>query len=159
MMQNYDEKRVERKKEFLEKYLDHTNIIDAAGAIGAPACTIAKWMANDPDFKAEVEHLRKIRDFVRADKEEAFLHLVGTGVIKTGKETGINMANVVAAKMGLVARDSKRWSERISVDKTSTRTIKLITVHAGDQEESTIIDSTDYKELPSGEGPDGGSEG
>jgi hypothetical protein len=145
------EMREETKKEFLERILDFTNMSKVAEAVGIEYRTILRWMQDDAEFKESVQRLKAIRDAMREENEEEFLHLVGIGAIKMGKESGLGMPNVVAAKMGLVARNPKRWSERISMDRTTTRTIKLITVHAGGQDESTIIDATEVKELPSGE--------
>ncbi len=145
-----DKERVETKKRFLDAFLDYTSMKGVCQAIDVNPTTIATWCADDAEFKGIVDKLKQIRDIMREEDEEEFLHLCGTGQIKMGKESGLGMPNVVAAKMGLVARNSKRWSERINVDRTTTRTIKLITVHAGGQDEVTVIDSPEFKELPVG---------
>ncbi len=148
-LENLAAERLLRKQEFLEHFLEHTSLKKASKAVGIDSSSIAEWCVDDPEFKAAVDRLKQIRDVMREEDEEEFLHLVGTGEIKIGKESGLGMPSVVAAKMGLVARNPKRWSERINVDRTTTRTIKLITVHAGEQTETTVIDAS-YKELPVG---------
>lgn len=141
----------EKKRLFLDNFLDFTSIHKTCEAIGVEDNTIYRYCIEDPDFRVAVDNLRKVRDIKREENEEEFLHLMGTGKIKVGKETGLGMPNVVAAKMGLVARNSKRWSERISVDRTDKRTIKVITVHAGGQDDNMAIDSPEVKELPVGD--------
>lgn len=141
----------EKRQLFLDNFLNHTSIHSTCEAVGITDTTIYRWCVEDPDFRATIDGLRKIRDVMREENEEEFLHMVGTGVIKMGRGTGLGMPNVVAAKMGLVARNPKRWSERINVDRTDKRTIKVITVHAGEQNENMVIDSPEIKELPVGD--------
>ncbi len=145
---NCEARATEKKKEFIDHFLEFNTVKKTCQVIDIHPTTIANWCLDDPEFCEAVDRLKKIRDFVREEDEEEFLHLAGTGQVKMGKESGLGMPNVVAAKMGLVARNPKRWSERINVDRNITRTIKLITVHA-DQTETTVIEG-ECKELPVG---------
>jgi hypothetical protein len=123
----------------------------AEGSIGEDAETlVGKWIEDSPEFKVEFDRAKKVISRVRAEKAEDFLHKVGSGKQKTGKDSGISTANVVAAHMVLEAEDKAKWSSKVEVKKTETRNITTIIKHYGSETKVETIDLPEVKELPSG---------
>lgn len=124
-----------------------------------PETVVAHWIEEYPEFRIEFDKAKKIVARVGAVKAEEFLNEVGSGQQKTGKDAGISTANVVAGHMVLEADDKARWSSKVAVEKTETRTITTIVKHYGlNDSKVETIDSPEVKELPVGDNDDSNEE-
>jgi hypothetical protein len=113
---------------------------------------VGQWVEEDPVFKVEFEKAKRIVARIGAVKAEEFLNEVGSGKQRTGKDSGISTANVVGAHMVLEADDKAKWSSKVAVEKTETRTITTIVKHYGAGETKVeTIDAPEVKLLPQGE--------
>jgi len=144
------ERMEEKKVEFLKVYGETFSFKKAIEAVGCSSYAPYWWVYTDDSFKEEFYRLRAVRDSIRQENLEQFLYDCGTGSQKTGKDYGLSMANVVAAKMSLVAVDPKRWSEKLYTEKKEVQTITTVVIHAGEKEQRDVIDSPEVKVLESG---------
>lgn len=141
------ERSEERKQKFLEIYPEVLSMSKAAEMVGITHFGVAWWLKHDPEFAQQYYKLKEIRDISREEEEEDFLHDVGVGTVKIGKETGIGMPSIVAAKMSLVAKNPKKWSEKLYREDNKHYTITTIEV----VRDSLPPVEGEFKELPSGE--------
>jgi hypothetical protein len=156
-----DEKRAEMQQVFLDAFLKMHKFSVACRAVknaaGLPDGTtdelvqalVGQWIEELPEFKVAFDRAKKIVARIGAVKAEEFLNEVGSGKQKTGKDTGVSQANVIGAHMVLEADDKQKWSSKVDVQKTETRTITTIVKHYGASDTKVeIIDSPEVKQLP-----------
>jgi len=163
-------KRVELQQVFLDQFLKVQKFATACRWLknnGLPEGTtdevaeaiVGQWVEECPEFKAAFDKARRIIGRIGAVKAEEFLTDYGTGKIKTGKVSGMGQANAVASHMVLEADDKARWSSKVEVKKTESRTITTIIKHYGANGEHTeIVDAPEVKELPVGRDGDSDEE-
>ena len=151
-----DDERERLQQFFLERFLYSKRFGTACHALstnGLPEdvdceATVAQWIEDDPEFRAEFEKAKKIIERARAEKAEEFLHDVGTGRQKTGKDSGITNANVIGAHMVLESIDKAKWSSKVAVEKTEKREITTIVKHYdGTETRVEVIDAPEVKKI------------
>lgn len=136
------ENKAERQIAFLDAFWETQKFVDACKKIDIDQGVVCNWALFDEEFREAYDQLKQMRDVVREEQEEDALHDTGVGL----KE--MKMPQVVAAKMGLVARNRKRWSEKIDVEKTNVTTITTIVKHYDSGQE--VIDAPSVKVLTDG---------
>jgi hypothetical protein len=147
------------KQLFLDKFVELKSFENACKWVqnrGLPVemngeAVIGQLIEEDAEFRGQYDMAKRIVDRIRSAKAEDFLHKVGDGTEKTGKNAGISTANIIAATRVLEAFDKKRWSSKVDIEKTETRKITTIIKHYGDKETKVeVIDSPEVKALPDG---------
>lgn len=117
---------------------------------------VVGWLEDDPDFKAEHDKARDVVNRVNVIKAEEFLCSAGTGAQSAGKGMPkLANAEVAAAHHVLEAYDKQKWSSKVAVEKTESKTITTIIKHYGPNDSKTeVIDAPEVKELTSGNSDD-----
>jgi len=146
---------VHLQQTFLDAFLQYGKFTAACNILAGVSkelteATVGQWIEEDAEFKAEFEKAKRIVTRIGAVKAEEFLNQVGSGAQKTGKDSGISTANVVGAHMVLEADDKAKWSSKVAVEKTETRTITTIVKHYGNEIKVETIDSPEVKRLTDG---------
>jgi hypothetical protein len=151
---------VELQQFFLDKFLFSKRFGTACHALsvnGLPEgvdaeAVVSQWIEDCPGFKTEYEKAKRIVERAKAERAEEFLHDVGTGKQRTGKDSGITSANVIGAHMVLEAIDKQKWSSKVAGEKKADINITTIVKHYGAAETRVeVIDAPETKLLPQGE--------
>jgi len=150
-----ESERVELQQFFLDEFLRYGKFTAACNRLASRGeqyteAVVGQWIEEDPAFKVEFEKAKRIVARVGAVKAEEFLNQAGSGLQKTGKDSGISNANVIAAHMVLEADDKAKWSSKVPAEKTDDRKITVIIEHYGSNTKVDSIDSSEVKELASG---------
>jgi hypothetical protein len=139
---------LEKQDLFLTHFesLPLVNAVDEVGKVftGFTRFAVGYWLIKDPIFKEKYDAIKSVKQIVAEEMEEDYLHKVGTGQEKSA------MPNVVAAKMGLTARNPNKWSDRIR--KETHHDVQITKIEYALTPGRTVEQVTEgqFKELPSG---------
>lgn len=140
---------------FLDAYLEGCkfgygcNVLQSIlGGENKAESVVAGWMKDCPEFKDEFDEASRRVEWINAQKVIDFMVEVGSGQKLGNKNAKITNAQPTAGKMYLEAFDKAKYSPKMEIKKTETRTITTIIEHYGDKD--NIVDAPEVKELPQG---------